>query len=226
MSLILSIETSSKNCSVSLSKDGALLDLVEENNESFSHAENLHIFCEKIINKAGLSFSKIDAYAFSEGPGSYTGLRIGAATVKGFAFCFDKPVILISTLKAMAYAHKKRDRWLCPLMDSRKGEVYMALYNSNMKALMEPQSHVISEKYLREFLKDHKISFFGTGLKKVQEFIKHENAHFISDVFPSSKYLIELAHLKYSQEDFSDISNFEPLYLKEFIPTKQKKNII
>jgi len=226
MSLILSIETSSKNCSVSVSKDGVLLDSIEENSDSFSHAENLHFFCEKIIDQTNLSFSKIDAYAFSEGPGSYTGLRIGAAAIKGFAFCFERPVILISTMKALAYAHKEKDKLLCPLIDSRKGEVYMALYDCNMKTLMAPHSHVISENSLIEFLKYHKISFFGTGNEKLKEVVNHGNAHFINNVFPSSKYLIELAHLKYNQKNFADISNFEPLYLKEFIPTKQKKNII
>ncbi len=226
MSLILSIETSSKNCSVSLSKDGVLLDTIEEHSESFSHAENLHFFCEKIIKKTNLSFSNIDAYAFSQGPGSYTGLRIGAAAIKGFAFCFDKPVILISTLKAMASSHKETDVLLCPLLDSRKGEVYMALYDSNMKTLIEPHSHVISKRSLFEFLQENKICFFGTGCEKLQQIVSHENGYFINNIFPSSKYLIDLAHFKYSQEDFSDISDFEPLYLKEFIPTKQKKNLI
>ncbi len=226
MSLILSIETSSKNCSVSLSKDGVLLNCIEENSESFSHAESLHVFCEKIISQTNLSFSKIDAYAFSEGPGSYTGLRIGAAAIKGFAFCFEKPVILISTLKAMAYFHKQKGRLLCPLMDSRKGEVYMALYDFNMKTLIAPHPHIISKQSLFPFLKQNKISFFGTGCEKLKQVLKHENAYFISDIVPSSKYLIALAHFKYNQKIFADISNFEPLYLKEFIPTQQKKNII
>ena len=226
MSLILSIETSSKNCSVSVSKNGILLDLIEENNESFSHAENLHIFCEKIINRTNLSFEKIDAYAFSEGPGSYTGLRIGAAAIKGFAFCFEKPVILISTLRSLAYAHKDKGTLLCPLVDSRRGEVYLALYDSNMKTLIAPHSHEISKKSLFEFLENNKISFFGTGHDKLKQVISHPNAYFINNIFPSSKYLTELAHFKYKKKDFVDISNFEPLYLKEFIPTQQKKNII
>lgn len=226
MSLILSIETSSKNCSVSLSKEGVLLDTIEENSESFSHAENLHFFCEQIINRSNFSFSKIDAYAFSEGPGSYTGLRIGAAAIKGFAFCFKKPVILISTLKALAYSYKDKETLLCPLIDSRKGEVYMALYDYNMKNLVPPHAHIISKDSLLDFLENHKISFFGTGLEKLKQVIHHKNAYFMNNIFPSSKHLIKLAHFKYKQNDFADISNFEPLYLKEFTPTQQKKNII
>ena len=112
------------------------------------------------------------------------------------------------------------------LIDSRKGEVYMALYDFNIKTLIAPHSHVISKNSLVEFLNNHKISFFGTGVEKLKGVVSHDNAYFTNNVFPSSKHLIELAHLKYNQKDFADISNFEPLYLKEFIPTQQKKNII
>ena len=225
MSIILSIDTSSKNCSVSLSKDGVLISIIEESSESFSHANNLHFFCEKIINKANLNFSDVDAYAFSEGPGSYTGLRIGAAAIKGFAFSFDKPVISISTLKAMAFAHKEKNEFLCPVIDSRKGEVYLAIYNSSMKVILEPQSYVISQDSIDKLIQKNRISFFGTGIEKLKKQINHKNASFIDGVFPSSKYLIELAQESYLNKNFVDISNFEPSYLKEFIATKQKKNI-
>ena len=225
MSIILSIDTSSKNCSVSLSKDGVLISVIEESSESFSHANNLHFFCEKIINKANLNFSDVDAYAFSEGPGSYTGLRIGAAAIKGFSFSFDKPVISISTLKAMAFAHKDKNEFLCPVIDSRKGEVYLAIYNSSMKVILEPQSYVISQDSIDKLIQKNRISFFGSGIEKLKKQINHKNASFIDGVFPSSKYLIELAQESYLNKNFVDISNFEPSYLKEFIATKQKKNI-
>ena len=225
MSIILSIDTSSKNCSVSLSKDGVLISVIEESSESFSHANNLHFFCEKIINKANLNLFDVDAYAFSEGPGSYTGLRIGAAAIKGFAFSFDKPVISISTLKAMAFAHKDKNEFLCPVIDSRKGEVYLAIYNSSMKVILEPQSYVISQDSIDKLIQKNRISFFGTGIEKLKKQINHKNASFIDGVFPSSKYLIELAQESYLNKNFVDISNFEPSYLKEFIATKQKKNI-
>ena len=94
---------------MSISKDSVLLHTIEELSESFTHAEKLHVFCEKIVKELNISFSQIDAYAFSAGPGSYTGLRIGAAAVKGFAFCFNKPVVLfLSTLKCLANFLKKK----------------------------------------------------------------------------------------------------------------------
>ena len=226
MALILSIDTSSKNCSVSLAKDGTLINTLEEYNDSFSHAENLHFFCDKLMRESECDFKDIDAYAFSEGPGSYTGLRIGAAAIKGFSFSFEKPVILVSTLHSMAFSNNIKSGLLCPLMDSRVGEVYMALYDTDIKCLIDPHSHVLSEKSLLDFLKTNKIYFFGTGLEKVLKIIKHKNAYFTKNIVPSSRYLVEIAEAKYHKKEFADISNFEPLYLKEFIATKQRKNII
>ena len=72
MALILSIDTASKNCSVSLAKDGVLINTIEEIRDSFLHGQKLHIFCEKIILESNIKFSNIDAFALSIGPGSYT----------------------------------------------------------------------------------------------------------------------------------------------------------
>ena len=227
MALILSIDTSSKNCSVSLAKNGKLIKTMEKISDSFTHAEKLHLFCKDLMKKSRHSFSEIDAYAFSEGPGSYTGLRIGAAAVKGFGFAFEKPIILVSTLKAMAFYNKVEKYISCPLIDSRIGEVYLALYDSKMNCLIKPRSHILTEEnILKDLIKKHKIYFFGTGTEKVKQAINHKNAYFLNDVFPSSKYLIEIAEKKYNKKKFADISNFEPLYLKDFIPTIQKTNIL
>ena len=226
MSLVLSIDTSTKNCSVSISKDSVLLHTIEELSESFTHAEKLHVFCEKIVKKLNISFSQIDAYGFSAGPGSYTGLRIGAAAVKGFAFCFNKPVVLLSTLKSLANFFKKKDGLICSLIDSRIGEVYMSLYDFEMNNLVEPHSHTITKNSLEKYLSNNKVYFVGTGLNKMQNIICHKNAVEIKNIFPSSKYMIEEVHRKIKKKNFADISNFEPMYLKDFVATQQKKNLI
>jgi len=226
MSLVLSIDTSTKNCSVSISKDSVLLHTIEELSESFTHAEKLHVFCEKIVKELNISFAQIDAYGFSAGPGSYTGLRIGAAAVKGFAFCFNKPVILLSTLKCLANFFKKEDGLICSLIDSRKGEVYMSLYDSEMNNLVKPHSHIITKSSLKSYLSKSKVYFVGTGLNKIRNILCHKNAVEIKNIFPSSKYMIEEVHRKIKKRNFADISNFEPMYLKDFVATQQKKNLI
>jgi len=226
MTLVLSIDTSTKNCSVSISKDSVLLYTIEELSESFTHAEKLHVFCEKIVKKLNISFTQIDAYGFSAGPGSYTGLRIGAAAVKGFAFCFNKPVVLLSTLKCLANFFKKEDGLICSLIDSRKDEVYMSLYDFEMNNLVKPHSHIINKSSLKNYLSKSKVYFVGTGLYKMQNILCHKNAVEIKNIFPSSKYMIEEVHRKIKKKKFADISNFEPMYLKDFVATQQKKNLI
>ena len=112
MALILNIETSSTNCSVSLSKDEEILVLKEDNNAGFSHAEKLHLYINDVINSSGISKTNLDAVAISQGPGSYTGLRIGVSTAKGLCFSLDKPLISVSTLEALAHQVDLNEGWL------------------------------------------------------------------------------------------------------------------
>ena len=225
MALILSIETSSKNCSVSLGKDGVLVSTIEEVKDAFLHGQKLHIFCRDLLSELKISFSQIDAYALSIGPGSYTGLRIGSAAVKGFAFSFQKPVITIPTLESMAHSRKSNHEFLCPVINSRKGEVYAAIFDEKLNCLKPSHPHVLSSDSFSSFLKQKEVLFFGTGVSKIQGCVKHKNASFIDNFLPSSKYLIEIAESLYQKEEFADLENFEPLYLKDFISTKQKKNL-
>ena len=222
MALILSIDTASKNCSVSLAKDGVLINTIEEIRDSFLHGQKLHIFCEKIILESNIKFSNIDAFALSIGPGSYTGLRIGSAAVKGFGFIFKKPIITIPTLKSMAYAQKFNQKLLCPILDSRQGEVYAAVFDQNLNCLQSAHPHIISSNSFASFLNDQEMFFFGTGISKIQEYVSHKNAIFLDDFFPSSKYLVEMAESMYQKNEFTDLASFKPLYLKDFVPTTSK----
>lgn len=224
MALILSIDTSSKNCSVSLAKDGLLIGTIEEVKDSFLHGQKLHVFCKNLLKDHDVKFTEIDAYSLSIGPGSYTGLRIGAAAIKGFSFAFNKPVIIIPTLNSMA--HYQKSNWshlLCPVLDSRQGEIYAAVFDQNLNCLEPSHPHVLSSSSFSNFLNNQKVLFFGTGISKVKGFISHKNAHFLDNFFPSSKYLIDISESMYHKKDFADLASFEPLYLKDFVVTKSKK---
>ena len=102
MSYILNIETSTTNCSVSLSLDGNLVDIIEEDSSNYSHAENLHVFISKLLSSNKIKFEELSAVAVSRGPGSYTGLRIGVSAAKGICYGVDIPLISISSLKILA----------------------------------------------------------------------------------------------------------------------------
>tara|TARA_B110000444_G_scaffold249656_1_gene275045 strand:- start:233 stop:937 length:705 start_codon:yes stop_codon:yes gene_type:complete len=230
MALILSIETSSKNCSVAISKNTEVLYYKEEFDEGYCHGERLHVLINELLQECSLSIHNMDAFALSHGPGSYTGLRIGASAAKGFAFVLNKPIILIPTLESLAksysdvYGDSNNIQFICPILDSRQGEVYAAVYNNTLNVVLDSFACVLSSHSFEEILNKGKCIFFGTGLDKVKSVLNHKNANFINDDWlPSSRSLSVLSHKKFIQKDFADIAYFEPLYLKNFMPARPKK---
>jgi len=231
MGRILCVETTSKNCSVSVGNNGILSALEEEYDDHYCHGERLHMLIKQALLRAELDITEVDAFCFSSGPGSYTGLRIGAATIKGLAFPLRKPVVMVSTLKAMAWGimsselktSKINCDLLCPVLDSRQGEVYLAMYNNHTfsEHLSPCVCEIIDFDFL-EYLEKYKVVFFGSGVYKIKEFINNKNAIFIENVLPSAKHLVYLAQSHFEKKEFVDLAYFEPLYLKDFIPTKPK----
>ncbi|WP_397447519.1 tRNA (adenosine(37)-N6)-threonylcarbamoyltransferase complex dimerization subunit type 1 TsaB [Polaribacter sp. R77954] len=225
MSIILNIETATKNCSVSLAKDGKILAIKELNNGKYSHAEVLHPFIAEVLKESGRTPKDIDAVAVSKGPGSYTGLRIGVSAAKGLCFAFDKPLISIDTLTSLSHAISVDVGLIVPMIDARRMEVYVAIYNQNHQQIKAIKAEIIEENSFSEYLKDTKVYFLGDGAAKCKEIIKHQNAVFIDDKFPSAKEMAMLSYHKYQKSDIEDVAYFEPFYLKDFvvIPEKKKK---
>ncbi len=122
MALILGIETATKNCSVALFKDGIVIAKKEHISDGYTHAEQLTLFIQDVINLANITLKKVEAVAISMGPGSYTGLRIGTSIAKGLCYALDIPLIAISTLKAMSFAMAKNEESAiyCPMIDAEK----------------------------------------------------------------------------------------------------------
>jgi len=227
VSLILNIETTTKNCSVSLSNQGNILAIKELNDGNYSHGEKLHLFIEDVFKSVHKTINEIDAVAVSKGPGSYTGLRIGVSTAKGLCFSLDKPLISISTLKSLANAIVvEKDAIIVPLLDARRMEVYSAIFDHNYNQLREIQAEIINEHSFVDFLNKSKVYFLGDGAEKCKTIIKHKNAIFIDNLFPSSKQMAKLSYDKYKKNDIEDVAYFEPFYLKDFLVTKSKKKIL
>lgn len=223
MALILNIETSSTNCSVSLSNDEEILVLKEFNDAGYSHAEKLHVFIKKVIDSSGVPKNNIDAIAISKGPGSYTGLRIGVSTAKGLSFSLDKPLISVSTLEALAYQVNAEEGLIVPMLDARRMEVYSAIFDANYEILREIKAEVLEEDSFSEYLESNKVQFIGSGVEKTENLIQHSNAIFIENKFPSASTMHFLSNKKYKKGDFEDVAYFEPYYLKDFIAIKSKK---
>jgi tRNA threonylcarbamoyladenosine biosynthesis protein TsaB len=132
MIYILNIETSTKNCSVSIAQNGENIAIKEMANEGYSHAEFLHVFIEKLLEENGLKTKDLHAIAVSQGPGSYTGLRIGVSAAKGLCFAVDIPLIAVETLTVLAHQVNVANGLIIPMIDARRMEVYCAIYNSKL----------------------------------------------------------------------------------------------
>ncbi|MEN8123862.1 MAG: tRNA (adenosine(37)-N6)-threonylcarbamoyltransferase complex dimerization subunit type 1 TsaB [Bacteroidota bacterium] len=224
MATILNIETATKNCSVSLSKNGKVIALKELNEGQFSHAEKLHTFIENVIGEAGITFQDIDAVSVSKGPGSYTGLRIGVSTAKGLCFSLDKPLLSVETLTLLANAiDVAENEFIIPLIDARRMEVYSAVFDHNHQLIKETSAEIIDESSFLEYLNKGKVYFLGDGSEKCKNVILHKNAVFLDDYFPSAKYMSELSSEKYNKKEIEDLAYFEPFYLKDFIAGIPKK---
>ncbi|GLB50662.1 tRNA (adenosine(37)-N6)-threonylcarbamoyltransferase complex dimerization subunit type 1 TsaB [Neptunitalea lumnitzerae] len=218
MGYILSIETSGTNCSVALSVAGEVKVLKEENTGNFSHAEKLHAFIKDIIEHANVAVEAIDAVAVSKGPGSYTGLRIGVSAAKGLCFAWDKPLIAVSTLEALAYQGKERAvDYIIPLLDARRMEVYAAIFTSDMVLEKETTAVIVDETSFKEFLDKGTVLFLGDGAEKCKEVFTSANARFLDGKFPSAAEVGQIAFTKFTQQAFEDVAYFEPFYLKDFV---------
>lgn len=225
MSIILNIETTTKNCSVSIAEKGEILAIKELNNGNYSHAEVLHPFILDVLKEANLTSDKIDAVAVSKGPGSYTGLRIGVSAAKGLCFALDKPLISIDTLTSLSFSITIKEGIIVPMLDARRLEVYASVFNEKHQKIREIKAEIIDENSFCEYLERNKVYFLGDGSQKCKEIITHKNAIFIDAKFPSAQEMAKLSYEKYKISDIENVAYFEPFYLKDFIviPEKKKK---
>ena len=217
---ILSIETATKNCSVSISKNGELFALKEICEANFSHAEKLHQFIQDTLKESQITFEDLSAVAISKGPGSYTGLRIGVSSAKGLCFALDIPLISVLTLEALAHATKVEHGFIIPLLDARRQEVFTAVFDKDYNIVKDTFNYILDENSFAEY---DKICFLGDGAAKTKEIINHKNAVFLEGYFPSAKEMVALSYNKFSQQKFEDVAYFEPFYLKDFHVTVSKK---
>lgn len=217
MGVILCIETSTTNCSVTLAKDGRILHTREYNAENYSHAEKLHAFIQEVLGASALSFQDLEAVAISKGPGSYTGLRIGVSAAKGLCFALDIPLISIETLAIVAQPHLTQGTdFIVPMIDARRMEVYTSVYNPAFEKLSSTEAKILNAASFEPLLTKGKVLFVGTGTEKFRKICRHPHAYFKTD-YPSSKFMVKLAEECYNQGKFEDTAYFEPYYLKDFI---------
>lgn len=215
MALILNIDTSAENASISLSEQQHCLCLLSNTGQK-EHAAWLHVAIRQALVYAGKKIEHLDAVALTAGPGSYTGLRIGMAAAKGLCYALNIPVIAISTLEAMASVGTRADTgYICPMIDARRMEVFTALYNHELHPLIPPCAMILNKDSFAGHLQDDKIFFYGSGSHKFRTIIHHENAVFTEIPFNAEK-LIPLSYKLFINKQFASLAYLEPLYLKEY----------
>ena len=193
---ILALDSSATVASVALCEDGKLLSEYTLNNKN-THSETLLPMIEDVLSHFKLKICDVDAFAASAGPGSFTGVRIGAATLKGLAFASDKPCVEVSTLEALAYNALCYEGLICPVMNARRSQVYTALFRSDgntLTRLMPDSAMAISE--LDELLSAYGEAVMLTGdgyditvnalpktdIKPTPERIRHQSAFSVACV--------------------------------------------
>jgi tRNA threonylcarbamoyladenosine biosynthesis protein TsaB len=222
LSFILNIETATKNCSVSIAKNGESILCKEIAEEGYSHAEKLHVFIEEIIAEAKISVQDLAAIAVSQGPGSYTGLRIGVSAAKGLCFALNIPLIAVDTLQTLASQAKVQDGKIIPMLDARRMEVYSEIFNANLEIEREIQAEVIDENSFAAFTET--IYFVGDCAEKCKSVLTKENFVFLEDIkYPSASAMSKISFDKYQKSDTVDVAYFEPYYLKDFMMAPPSK---
>ena len=222
MSYILNIETATKNCSVALAKEGKTILCKEIAEEGYSHAERLHVFIEEIVKEAGITFSDLAAIAVSQGPGSYTGLRIGVSAAKGLCYALGIPLIAVDTLQTLASQITVSDGLIIPMIDARRMEVYSAVFDVNHQNKREIQAEIIDENSFQGH--DETLYFIGDCAAKCKSVLTKDNFVFLENIkYPSAKEMSRLSYEKYKISDTVDVAYFEPYYLKDFMITTSKK---
>jgi tRNA threonylcarbamoyladenosine biosynthesis protein TsaB len=222
LSYILNIETATKNCSVALAKEGKTILCKEIAEEGYSHAERLHVFIEEIIKEVGITFQDLIAIAVSQGPGSYTGLRIGVSAAKGLCYALDIPLIAVDTLQVLASQATVSSGLIIPMLDARRMEVYSAVFTSNYNKRRAVQAEIITENSFEEL--EETLYFVGDCAEKCKPVLTKDNFVFLSDIkFPSAKEMSVISFEKYQKNETVDVAYFEPYYLKDFMITTSKK---
>lgn len=227
MACILHIETSTKACSVALSENGSLI-FHKEDIEGPNHSVVCGVFVDEALSFANSHAIPVDAVAVSEGPGSYTGLRIGVSLAKGVCYGRDLPLLSVPTLKLLCVPvllgkeELPEDALLVPMIDARRMEVYSAVYSRALQEVRPIGADIVDAETYLPYLEKHPVYFFGDGAMKCKNVIQHTNAHFIEGIIPLAKWMFPLAERSLHLGEKQDVAYFEPFYLKDFVAVKSK----
>jgi tRNA threonylcarbamoyladenosine biosynthesis protein TsaB len=215
MPLFLIIDTALEKGTVIVANEDKIIDVCYNEMQN-QHAEWLHIAIENTLIKNKFTPKDIDVIAVTEGPGSYTGLRIAMSTAKGLCYALQKPLITISNLLLYAKANSREGNLLyIPMIDARRMEVFITIFDENFKEIADPQSLILNEKSFNDFLQKKLVIFCGNGALKFELICKNTNAIFGKNLYNSIN-LYDSCKSAYSRKAFANLTYVEPRYVKPF----------
>ena len=228
MAFILCIESSTEVCSVALHDNGNLLGF-QESTEPFVHSTQLTLMVKECLKQAQLNTHQLHAVTVSSGPGSYTGLRVGAAVAKGLCYSLNIPLIAIDSLEALAYGAIKsctQSDIIISSIDARRQEVYAAAFNNRLEAIFNSQAIILDQYDFSELQNRYnKIILAGNGSEKLQNYISSGTVLNMG-VKSSSKNLIKPSHQGFIVRNFTDVAYYSPNYIKPPNITQRRRKLL
>jgi tRNA threonylcarbamoyladenosine biosynthesis protein TsaB len=228
MPLIIHLETATDICSVGLSRGHELISL-KETDEIRDHTRVIAVMIDEVMKHSGFTLEELDAVSLSEGPGSYTSLRVGMSAAKALCFGLDKPLITVNTLYALAAAAAERDRgydYYCAMIDARRMEVYLSMYDSGLIEYVDNEAIILNEALFDPYLVSGKrVLICGSGSEKAIGLYDSKSV-VRSQLLCSAKNLVKPALDKYKRSTFADIAYFSPNYIKSPNITQAKNKLL
>ena len=214
MSYILNIETSSKNCSVSLLKEDKIINLIEQEDDSYRHSELLTSFIDQILSKEKIKPENLSAVAIAKGPGSFTGLRIGFSVAKGICFPYKTPIIGINSLEILARSYKpKKDEYILSLINDKNDSFYSMVLDSDYNEVEKPSVEVIDKNYISRYEKLNPLVIV-CNTRSIKEIINEKSVKIEVNSI-SAKHMENMSKQNFDKKNFEDLAYFEPMYIKK-----------
>lgn len=222
------IETATRICSVAVSTGEEILAHITEKADNYTHSERLHVLADEVLKSTGNHFGSLTHVAVSNGPGSYTGLRIGLSAAKGWCFALDIPLITVDTLHCLAQGLleilKGTEGFVLPMIDARRMEVYTAMFDTFGNRITEDLAEILGKETYSEIEPQKTIHFLGDGSFKFKEVCNRQNVVF-HDLECDARYQLSIVRKIIEEGNYSNMSIAEPNYLKEFTTTQQKRGM-
>lgn len=216
--MILCVETSQSVCSAAVFSGEQLLGYAQHDIPN-EHNKMITLVMEQAMKEAEIKVDHLEAVAVSEGPGSYTGLRVGSSACKAYSYAMQIPLIPVDTLQLIAFQAQKQfpdAAQYISMIDARRMEVFMGSFDNELKSLSEPKAFIVKEDFFESFPSEHAV-FAGNGAAKLRMIpTLTENTCILSEVIPLAKFMGPLAYLRWKSDNLPDPAYFEPRYLKSF----------